>query len=133
MTTLAVADTHALVWWAKCEPRRLGRHARRVFEDVEAGRAALYVPTLVLDELGELARRGIISLTGGLSGWTNGLFATGRFFAADLTVEVVLHAHSLRAIPEPNDRLIAATAAVLGHPLVTKDARIAEAGVSTLW
>jgi PIN domain nuclease of toxin-antitoxin system len=130
---LAVVDTHALVWWAKGEHRRLGRRARRVFEDVEAGRASLYVPTLVLDELGELSRRGIITLKGGLASWTRALLSSGRFFAADLTVDVVLEAESLRVIPEPNDRLIAATAAGLGHPLITKDARIADAGVRVLW
>jgi predicted nucleic acid-binding protein len=45
----------------------------------------------------------------------------------------VLQAESLRAIPEPNDRLIAATALQLGYPLLTRDARIAEAGVNVLW
>ena len=133
MTQLAVIDTHALVWWAKQERRRLGRRARRMFERVDGGLAALYVPTLVLDELGELARRGIITLSGGLAGWSRALFSSGRYFPADLTVEVVLRAESLRGIPEPHDRLIAATALLLGYPLVTKDARIAEAGVDVMW
>jgi predicted nucleic acid-binding protein len=48
-------------------------------------------------------------------------------------VDVVLQAESLRGIPEPHDRLIAATALHLGHPLVTKDKRIAEAGVNVMW
>jgi PIN domain nuclease of toxin-antitoxin system len=133
MIQLGVTDTHALVWWARGERRRLGRRARRVFEHVEAGRAALYVPALVLVELSELARRGIIELSGGLAGWTRGLLGSGRFFAADLTAEVVLRAEALYGIPERTDRLIAATAATLGHPLITKDARIGEAGVEVIW
>lgn len=133
MIHLAVTDTHALVWWSRGERKRLGSRGRRVFEDVSAGRAVMYVPTLVLVELGDLARRGIIELSGGRAGWTTGLFGTGRFFAADLTAEVVERAESLYAIPERTDRLIAATAAALGHPLISRDDRIADAGVDTIW
>jgi predicted nucleic acid-binding protein len=34
---------------------------------------------------------------------------------------------------ERTDRLIAATAAELGHPLITKDERIQAAGVEVVW
>lgn len=103
------------------------------FEHVEAGRAALYVPVLVLVELGELARRGVIELRGGFEVWTWGLLESGRFFAADLTWEVVVRAEALYGVPERTYRLIAATAAVLGKPLVTKDGRIGAAGVEVIW
>jgi PIN domain nuclease of toxin-antitoxin system len=130
---LAVTDTHALVWWARGEKKRLGRQARRVYESVDAGRAVLFVPTLVLVEIGDLARRGIVRLAGGVSAWTRGLLGSGRFFAADLNVDVVLRAESLYAIPERTDRLIAATAASLDYPLITRDARIRDAGVNVIW
>lgn len=133
MTQLAVVDTHALVWWAKGERRRLGKRARRMFERVDAGQAALYVPVLVVEELGQLVVRGIVALSGGLDGWAQAAFSSGRLFPAELTVGVVLRAASLRSIPERTDRLIAATAAELGHPLMTRDAAIAAAGVEVLW
>ena len=133
MTELAVTDTHALVWWARGEKRKLGARARRVYERVAEGRAALFVPALVLVELGDLARRGIVQLSGGLTGWTRGLFGTGRFFVADLTAEVVLRAESLYGIPERTDRLIAATAAHLGYPLLTRDRRLRDAGIDVVW
>ena len=41
---LAVTDTHALLWWARGEKKRLGRSARRVYEAVDEGRAVLFVP-----------------------------------------------------------------------------------------
>jgi len=128
-----MTDTHALVWWARGERKRLGRNARRVYESVEAGRAVIFVPTLVLVEIGDLARRGILRLAGGMSAWTRGLFGSGRFFAAELSVDVVLRAETLYGIPERTDRLIAATAAALDYPLITRDARIREAGVSIIW
>ncbi len=133
MTELAVTDTHALVWWARGEKRRLGARARRVFERLAEGRAALYVPTLVLVELGDLAQRGILVLAGGPAAWSRGLFGTGRFFPAELTVDIVLRADGLRGIPERTDRLIAATAAQLGYPLITRDRRLRDAGVSVIW
>jgi PIN domain nuclease of toxin-antitoxin system len=80
---LAVTDTHPLLWWARGEKKRLGRNARSVYEAVEMGRAVLFVPTVVLVEIGDLARRGVIRLTGGLGSWTRGLFGSGRFFATD--------------------------------------------------
>src|SRR5512134_450096 len=96
---LAVTDTHALVWWARGEKKRLGRNARRVYEAVDAGRAVVFVPTLVLVEIGDLARRGIVRLAGGVSSWTRGLLGSGRFFAAELSVDVVLRAETLYRIP----------------------------------
>jgi PIN domain nuclease of toxin-antitoxin system len=130
---LAVTDTHALLWWARGEKKRLGRSARRVYEAVDEGRAVLFVPTLVLVEIGDLARRGIVRLAGGVTSWTRSLLGSGRFFAADLSVDVVLRAEALYGIPERTDRLIAATAAALDYPLITRHARIREAGVPVIW
>jgi PIN domain nuclease of toxin-antitoxin system len=130
---LAVTDTHALVWWARGEKQRLGRNARRVYEAVGKGRAVIFVPTLVLVEIGDLARRGIVRLSGGVSAWTRGLLGTGRFLAADLNVDVVLRAEALYGIPERTDRLIAATAAAMDYPLITRDRRIRESGVNVIW
>jgi PIN domain nuclease of toxin-antitoxin system len=130
---LAVTDTNPLVWYAKGERRRLGKAARRLFERADAGRAAIYVPVMVLVEIGDMTRRGLVRVPGGLTAFAEGLFSTRRFFAADLTIAVVLRAEALYAIRERGDRLIAATAAELDLPLITRDAAIAEAGVATIW
>jgi predicted nucleic acid-binding protein len=37
------------------------------------------------------------------------------------------------AVPDLPDRVISATALALGLPLVTRDARIREAGIETIW
>ena len=130
---LAVTDTHPLVWFALGKPSRLSRNSRRWFNRVEGGRAALFVPTMVLAEMGDMARRGEIRLPGGLSLWADRLFATHRFFPSDLTFAVVSRAETLYEIRDRSDRLIAATAAELDLPLITRDAAIAEAGVATIW
>ena len=131
---LAVIDTHALIWGVTGQKRRLGRNAARFLERADAGKATVYVPTLSLVELGDAVHRGAITLDGGLDAWLTRLLASGRYVAADLTVEIVRRAESLRMIPERSDRLIAATALELDCPLITRDPKIAAAsGLDLIW
>jgi PIN domain nuclease of toxin-antitoxin system len=105
-----------------------------VFARAESGQATIYVPTLVLVELAEAARRGVIRCEGGFSRWAERLLSSGRFPAADLTSDVVLEAEALYTIPERGDRLIAATAAHLDVPLITNDQAIARVlSIRTIW
>jgi PIN domain nuclease of toxin-antitoxin system len=132
--TLAVTDTHALIWAATGPSRLLGKRARKMFDEVEQGRAALYVPTIVLVEIGEAVQKGAVELGVGFEAWTKALLSSGRYHPVDLTPAIVLRAQSLFAIPERGDRLIAATAAELDCPLITRDPAItAAAGVDILW
>jgi PIN domain nuclease of toxin-antitoxin system len=131
---LAVTDTHALIWYAAGPQRKLGRGARAVFERAERGDAVIYIPTLVLVELAEAMRRGVIGAEEGFSRWSERLLDGRRFVAADLTAAVVREAEGLYSIPERGDRLIAATAVHLGCPLLTKDPAIARIRtVTTVW
>jgi PIN domain nuclease of toxin-antitoxin system len=132
--SVAVTDTHALIWYAIGPHRKLGRQARALFARAERGQATIYVPTLVLVEIAEAVRRGVITCRQGFSGWAAQLLASGHFPAADLTADVVREAESLYTIPERGDRLVAATAAHLDCPLITQDAAIARVpSVRTLW
>jgi PIN domain nuclease of toxin-antitoxin system len=132
--SLAVVDTHALIWALTGQQKRLGRAARRIIERADRGEAALYVPTISLVEVGEAERRGGIRLHEGFDRWVEGLLSTGRYHPVDLTTEIVRRAQTLFAIPERGDRLIAATAAELDLPLVTRDPTIAAAaGVDVIW
>lgn len=131
---LAVTDTLALIWYATGPQRKLGRGARRVFERAERGDAVVYIPTLVLVELAEAMRRGVIRADVGFSRWSERLLDGRRFVAADLTAAVVREAEGLYSIPERGDRLVAATAVHLGCPLLTKDPAIARIRtVTTVW
>jgi PIN domain nuclease of toxin-antitoxin system len=131
---IAVTDTHALIWFALKRPKKLGAKARAFFELVKEGRAAIYVSAISLVEVLEAEHRGIIQLAGGGEAWVSGLLGSGSFFEVPLSSDIVLRAHTLYSIPERGDRLIAATAAHMNLPLITRDAAIDKAaGVDLLW
>jgi PIN domain nuclease of toxin-antitoxin system len=131
---LAVTDTHALLWAVGNKRARLGRRARAMFERADAGNGAIYVPTIALVEVAEAIHAGRASLASPFEEWVAALRRSGRYIVADLTADVVIRAHALYAIPERGDRLIAATAAVLGVPLMTRDPAIAAAAdIDRLW
>ena len=44
-----VTDTHPLVFWASKRSERLGKRARRIFQEVEQGKHSIIVPVAVLD------------------------------------------------------------------------------------
>jgi PIN domain nuclease of toxin-antitoxin system len=132
--SIAVADSHALIWYAIGPTRKLGRRARTLFERAERRQATIYLPVLVLVEIAEAIRRGHLRSEHSFSHWASRLLASGGFVAADLTPEIVFEAERLYAIPERGDRLIAATAAALGCPLITNDPEIARRGhIPTIW
>jgi len=134
MTLLAVTDTHALLWYATGRTRRLGKDARRIFARADDGQAAIFIPTLVLAEALDIHDRGLVTLEPDGETWVRNVLGCGSYFAADLTVPVVLRARSLRAIPARTDRLIAATALDRDLPLITRDPEIATAaGVDVVW
>jgi PIN domain nuclease of toxin-antitoxin system len=132
--TIAVTDSHALIWYAMGPGRRLGRAARALFARAERGEATIYVPTLVLVEVAEAIRRGALRYDGGFSRWARALLSAGRFVAADLSAGVVLEAEGLYTIRERGDRLIAATAVHLDCPLITRDPALARVpSLATVW
>jgi PIN domain nuclease of toxin-antitoxin system len=131
---LYVTDTHALVWYSQGRSKKLGRGARAAFERAETGLALIHVPALVLVEVLELVQAGKIQLESSAREWLRGLQSLSGFTVADLTADVVEAGHELYGISERSDRLIAATALVLGLPLITRDPEIsAQSRIQTIW
>ncbi len=131
---LAVTDTHSLLWHAIGRFQQLGPRARDHFERTDRREAAIYVPTFVLAEVGELVHLGRVQLSRPFAEWLDDLLGSKVYIPADLTADVVRSAQNLFGIPERGDRLIAATAVALDVPLMTRDGEIAAcAQVERLW
>lgn len=132
---IAVADTHALIWWFSNQRRRLGRQADAFFDRVDEGKAVVCIPAMALVELHEAVAYGGLVLPGSFPDFVRHLQVTpSRYQVVDLTPEIVLLAHELLRIPERGDRLIAATAAALGYPLITRDVEITRViGADHIW
>jgi PIN domain nuclease of toxin-antitoxin system len=131
---LAVTDTHALIWAIDGNRKRLGKRARKLFDNADEGKCAIYIPALALAELGEACHRGRVALALPFEEWARTAFASGKYHEAQLSADVVYAAQRLYAIAERGDRLIAATAVALDLPLITRDPAIASAaGVECIW
>src|ERR1035438_6705103 len=131
---LAVTDTHALIWAIDGSRTRLGKHARKQFDNADEGKCAIYIPALVRAELGEACHKDRVTLALPFEEWARAAFTSGKYHEAELTAEIIYVAQRLYAIAERGDRLIAATAVALDLPLITRDPQIAAAaGGAWLW
>lgn len=124
----AVADTHALLFHA-AGTGRLGRKAAAHFEACERQQGILYIPMAVIWETALLARVGRVNLRRTVRDFFDDLFSNPAYHALDLTAAQVYLADDLRFTRDPFDALIAAAAAELKLPLLTRDATIRGAGV----
>ena len=119
-----VLDTHILVSWVG-GVKHLDRAQHRAIEKA-ASTSALWVSDISLWEVAMLVEGGRLKLTEPLDTWLERATAAPAVARVGLTPKIV---HELASLPttrtwDPADRIIVATARVLGATLVTNDARI---------
>lgn len=128
MTPRLLLDTHILLRWL-LEPKRLSREQAKTLERAVQRTEPVAMSAMSLLEIAILADEGKLELRGGLSGFFSSLEANPVFRLIPITHSIALEAGALRALRDPADRTIAATALVHGMRLVTSDQRIIESGV----
>ena len=129
-----VTDTHPLIFWATDRKERLGRRARRVFQESERGKHSIVVPIVVFEETARLIEKKVIQLTASFRHWAEELDRSTNFQIQPYTIEILLEAVPLHLIHDPADRVIVATARRLGYPLITADEAIQDGKwVETVW
>lgn len=130
----AVLDTHAAIWYL-LEAKNLSDTVFALIDSAAASGAPTYISAISLVEIVYLVERRRIAAD------AYGRFAdelsrdNPAFRVVPLDSDVVEQLKNIpRAIvPDMPDRIIAATALHLGLPLVTRDRRLQEAGITTIW
>lgn len=123
-------DTHIALWWLEGGDR-LTAIQRRAAAAAERGNEKLHIADVTLWEIAMLADRGRITVPEGMATFLEELESNARLEVLPITGAIALDAVRLGdSFPnDPADRLIAATARVHGHTLVTADRRVREAAV----
>ncbi len=92
------------------------------------------MPIVVLEETARLIEKKVIRLTVSFRRWAEELHGSTNFQIQPYTIEILFEAVPLRAIRDPADRVIVATARHLGRPLITADEIIRDGKwVETVW
>lgn len=122
----ALLDTHALVWWVDGS-KRLGREQLRATERA-ASTGALFVSEISFWEIAMLVEARKLTLREPLDEWLERAAAAPAVQRMGITPTVAREVVSLGTTRswDPADRIIVATARVLGARLVTSDSRIIE-------
>ena len=125
----ALLDTHILLWWLK-EDQRLSQRQRQVLQEADE-KNPLLVADITLWEIATLSSLGRINLHLSLRDWLEQAVAPPLVQLLPITPAV---AAAVAALPDsfhrdPADRILVATAQVLGATLLTHDRRIIDAGL----
>lgn len=129
-----VTDTHPLVFWSSNRKPRLGKRARRIFQETEQGKHSIVVPITVLEEINRLVERNVVHLDVPIRRWAEELDRSPNYQVQSYTLEIFLELVALVAIRDPADRAIVAMARHLRSPLITADEIIHDGKwVDTVW
>lgn len=129
---MILLDTHVLIW-SQWEPSKLSRLAEATIRRARVS-SSLSVSAITIVELASLIHRRRIKTSGTVAG-------TIRQFIEEVVILPVTEAIAIESsylpvdmLPDPMDRIIAATARSEGIPFVTADERVQKCPlVKTIW
>jgi len=129
-----VLDTHALIWWVD-SGTKLSRRALQITR-VKARRRELVVSAISIFEIVTLERRDRIAFKNPVTEWLADLRKLPELSIHPVTMDIAERAGGLGEVfpGDPADRMIAATALVLGAALITHDAKLRGVpNLETIW
>jgi PIN domain nuclease of toxin-antitoxin system len=122
---LLVLDTHVWIWIMEGVKTELSAATIRLIEK-SAADSALAISAISVWEVAMLEKKGRITLSRSIDEWTKAALTAPGIRLVDLSPEIAIESTRLPGEPhgDPADRIIIATARVLGATLVTRDAQI---------
>ena len=131
--SLYVTDTHPLIWYGD-QRAKLSKPALRIFDKADRGDVLIYIPAMVILEVGILRRIGRVRSKEPFDIWINRIVVHAGFEIASLDPEILSTAVALQTIIDPFDMSIVATAKHKNLPLITADDFITTSQlVETIW
>ena len=131
---MIVLDTHAWIWWVG-RPELLSEKAMqridRAMED-----ASIYISSMSCWEVSLLVKKGRLDLTTNVEDWIAASEALPFFRFVPVDNRIASRSVHLNGAlnEDPADRIIVATAVILGATLITKDQKLRRySGVESLW
>lgn len=131
---LAVADTHAVIWYL-ANDSRLSAKALTVFANALIARQRIGVSAISLVEMVYLIEKGKVPAQR-FTELVNRLNTSDSVLMqipVDQAVARAMTRVDVLQIPDMPDRIIAATAAHLNVPIISRDGRIALSSLETIW
>jgi PIN domain nuclease of toxin-antitoxin system len=124
-----ILDTHVWIWMMEGASKALSPATVSLVESA-GGRSELAVSAISVWELAMLETKGRITLSRSIDEWVNAALTAEGMRLAQLTPEIALESSRLPGDVHGDsaDRMIVATARVLGATLVTCDEQILEYG-----
>lgn len=131
---MIVLDTSALIWWVS-SPEKLSKNAQRIIEE-EAKKEEVLVSSISIWEVYLLVKKGRIVFSIDVDIWLERLedLSSIQFVPVDNKVASLSVKLDDFENPDPADRMIVATAQLLGSRLITSDEKIINyKKVQTVW
>jgi|SRR5580700_2364833 PIN domain nuclease of toxin-antitoxin system len=123
---LLLLDTHCWIWAQLGLIQQLSRPALQSIKDAER-EGNLRISVISIWELAMLEKRGRVALPMNVRTWVEQALSKPGIAVAPLTAEIAIESAHLPGNEmhgDPADRMLVATARVLGAKLVTKDAQL---------
>ena len=129
-----VVDTHALIWYFH-DQGRLSTKALAALDQATAAGDSICLPTIAIVEICYLVEKGKLAEAALLRVISEVEREDSVLAVVSLDLEIARAVRDVPRdlVPDMPDRIIAATAFHLGLPLVTRDAQIRSANITTIW
>jgi PIN domain nuclease of toxin-antitoxin system len=128
-----VTDTHAVVWASTGKISQLSPKVLSIFEKADKGEVLIYIPAVVLWEIGILQNLGKINLNEKFEFWADKLLKKQGFEIIPLEPSIIGNAIGYNFNNDVFDKVIVASAVEFDLPLITKDNAIVNSNLVEIY